>query len=313
MKKWREKNWRGRGGCEHLEKGEENLTGRKNVRNGRSSGFGKSYSRVGKARGHHGSEDGYGRNRGWGVRGGMLKEGESTGRGSVGGVRAGKTGTMEVGKSGVFTEKGVSAAEPDDGLLGEETDDRLSAAETDDGMSAAETDDGLSGAGTDDGARPAKDVPLVASVEEDFIFGSKKGYPTDRRPSAVRRELSETPVEVIEAWFAAEKIPVGETVQKDPKKMERVRRLLYTWKDVFITHKAKMVGTVLVVHTIPTWENAVLVRAKAKHYTPKERKWMEANILKLFEADIIEHSFSQWSHRTKFVPKKDGDLHMVHV
>lgn len=40
---------------------------------------------------------------------------------------------------------------------------------------------------------------------------------------------------------------------------------------------------------------------------------MEANIPKLLVAGIIEHSFSPWSHRTKFVPKKDGDLRMVHV
>ena len=40
---------------------------------------------------------------------------------------------------------------------------------------------------------------------------------------------------------------------------------------------------------------------------------MESNIPKFLEAGIIEHSFSLWSHRTKFVPQKNGDLHMVHV
>lgn len=35
--------------------------------------------------------------------------------------------------------------------------------------------------------------------------------------------------------------------------MEKVRRLLYTWRDAFITDTAKMVGTDLVIHTIPTW------------------------------------------------------------
>ena len=74
--------------------------------------------------------------------------------------------------------------------------------------------------------------------------------------------------------------------------MELVRRLLYTWKDAFITDTAKMVGTDLVMHNIPTWENAVPVRAKAKLYTPKERKWIKSNIPKLMEAGIIEHLFS---------------------
>ena len=219
----------------------------------------------------------------------------------------------EKGESAVETDGGLSAAETDDGLSAGKTDDRESAVETDDGLSAAETDDGESEAETDDGREPRGEYPMVASVEEDIIFGSKKGYPTERRPSAFRRELSDAPADVIEAWFAAEKIPIGEAVQKDPEKMERVRRLLYTWKDAFITDTAKMVGTDLVMHTIPTWENAVPVRAKAKLYTPKERKWMESNIPKLMEAGIIEHSFSPWSHRTKFVPKKDGDLRMVHM
>ena len=74
-----------------------------------------------------------------------------------------------------------------------------------------------------------------------------------------------------------------------------------------------MTGTDLVTHTIPTWENAVPVRAKSKLYTPRERQWMEVNIPKLLEAKIIDHSFSPWSHRRKFVPKKDGDLRMVHI
>ena len=239
--------------------------------------------------------DGYGKGRDWGVRGGMR--------------RVASTGEYEtvadtITKPGVVTEKGVSVVETDGGE---------SAAGTDDGLSAAETDDALSAVETDDGKGLGKEELLVVSVEEDFIFGSKKGYPTERRPSAIRRELSDAPADVIEAWFAAEKIPIGEKVKSDPAKMERVWRLFYTWKDAFITDTAKMVGTDLVVHTIPTWEIAVPVHAKAKQYTPKERKWMEANIPKLLEAGIIEHSFSPCSHRTKFVPKKDGDLRTVHV
>jgi hypothetical protein len=40
---------------------------------------------------------------------------------------------------------------------------------------------------------------------------------------------------------------------------------------------------------------------------------MESNIPKLLAAGIIDHSVSPWCHRTKFVPKKDEDLRMVHV
>ena len=92
--------------------------------------------------------------------------------------------------------------------------------ETDDGLSAAETDDGESEAETDDGREPRGEYPMVALVEEDISFGSKKGYPTERRPSAFWRELSDAPADVIEAWFTEDKIPIGEKVQKDPQKME---------------------------------------------------------------------------------------------
>lgn len=69
----------------------------------------------------------------------------------------------------------------------------------------------------------------------------------------------------------------------------------------------------LVFHSIPTWGNAIAVRAKAHLYTPKEHKWMEANISQIPEAKIIEHSVSLWSYWTKFVPKKYGDVCMVHL
>ena len=48
-------------------------------------------------------------------------------------------------------------------------------------------------------------------------------------------------------------------------------------------------------------------------FTPREREWMDKNIPKMLEAGIIDYSISPWCHRTKFVPKKDGDLRMVHV
>ena len=40
---------------------------------------------------------------------------------------------------------------------------------------------------------------------------------------------------------------------------------------------------------------------------------MDRNILKMLEAGIIDYTVSPWCHWTKFVPKKDSDLRMVHV
>ena len=164
------------------------------------------------------------------------------------------------------------------------------------------------------GSRPEGKRELeVASIEEDEIFGKMKGYPTERRPIDYRRSISTVPEGVVNSWFEQSPIRFGADVENNNEQRQAARRLMYTWKDLFITDTARMTGTDLVVHTIPTYENAVPVRAKSKLYTPRERQWMEENIPKLLEAKIIDHSFSPWCHRTKFVPKKDGDLRMVHI
>ena len=321
MEKWREKHWRARGGGEQPVTGEEDLTAEEKSEGGREfvGEVGRSTEDVGDARGHSGEGNTWGSLRNEeedgeatttrGVRGGDTEAGES-GMES-GDVWANGEGMFgEFGGRGLFGEDGEqrcggvwaeeSAAETDVVEPAAETGVEEPAAETGVEESAAETDEG-------------DNVPWAATAEEDHIFGNRRGYPTDRRPASFRRDLSGAPAEVIDAWFAESKIPIGEAVQKDPEKMRRVKQLMYTWKDAFITETSKMVGTDLVFHSIPTWENAIPVRAKAKLYTPKERKWMEANIPQLLEAKIIEHSVSPWSHRTKFVPKKDGDLRMVHV
>ena len=164
------------------------------------------------------------------------------------------------------------------------------------------------------GSRPKKrNIPMAATVEKDEIFGKRKGYPTGRRPVDFQREMSQAPVDEIDEWFSQAQIKFGAEVEKNEEQRRAARLLMFTWKDMFITDTAKMTGTDLVTHTIPTWDNAVPVRAKSRLYTPRERQWMETNIPKLLEAKIIDHSFSPRSHRTKFVPKKDGDLRMVHI
>ena len=179
---------------------------------------------------------------------------------------------------------------------------------------------GETGSGPETGNRPetgsrpeGKTEVMAATVEEDEIFGNMRGYPTERHPINYRREISNASDAEVNSWFEKAQIRFGADVEKNIEQQKAARRLMFTWKDLFITDTAKMIGTDLVVHTIPTFENSVPVRAKSKLYTPRERQWMEENIPKLLEAKIIDHSFSPWCHRTKFVPKKDGDLRMVHI
>ena len=301
MEKWREKRWRVGDGSEHQKKGEEDLTGVDEGKSGGKSGSEWEDDSRGEGiiRGHLGEDDDTGQEDGEtvtrGVRGGWLR-GEDGGEGERAAEVHGRLKGEENGVDGVGDESVAGQAGSWSGAAGEMAGDGSSEP-----------------GGEAPGGNGRGRVAWVASVEEDEIFGKRKGYPTDRRPCDFRRELSDTPADVIDAWFAEANIPIGESVKNDPEKMRRVKQLMYTWKDAFITETAKMVGTELVVHSIPTWENAIPVRAKAKLYTPRERKWMEKNIPQLLEAKIIEHSFSPWSHQTKSVPKKDGDLRMVHV
>ena len=158
----------------------------------------------------------------------------------------------------------------------------------------------------------------VATLEEDRLFGQKVGYPTSRRPIDYRRELSTDPWETVEKWFSTFGVTIGskanEAMQStDRKTAEMTARLFYTWRDLFVEDMVEMPATDLATHTIPMREDAVPRRARDKLYTPREREWMDRNVPKMLEAGIIDYSVSPWCHKTKFVPKKDGDLRMVHV
>jgi len=99
IEKWREKDWRCRAGCEHQEKGEEELTGEDAVENGRLADEGQE-----NTRGHYG-------NTGKGP-GEVKKEG-----GQQLPERLGKsTGCDEEEVDSGEAGKGESAAETDDGI-----------------------------------------------------------------------------------------------------------------------------------------------------------------------------------------------------
>ena len=163
-----------------------------------------------------------------------------------------------------------------------------------------------------------REIVFAACTEEDRLFGQTSGYPTARRPIDYRRELTTEPWEIVWAWFEDSGITVGPAAKtkmadRDPVIAEKTARLFYTWKDLFVKNLVEMPPTDLVTHTIPTWAGAVPVRAKDKPFTPREKKWMDRVIPQMLQTGIIDHSVSPWCHRTKFVPKKNGDLRMVHV
>ena len=98
-----------------------------------------------------------------------------------------------------------------------------------------------------------------------------------------------------------------------PEERQEAQLLLYTWKDLFVRQLKEMPITDLVEHRIPVRSSTQPIRARDKIYTREERDWLEINIPEMEKAGIIGRSESPWSHRTKFVRKKDGGLRMVHV
>ena len=131
---------------------------------------------------------------------------------------------------------------------------------------------GRSGNWPETGSRPEKwNIPMAATVEEDDIFEKRKGYSTGRRPVDFQHEMSEAPEDEINEWFSQAHIKFRAEVEKNAEQRRVARRLMFTWKDIFITDMAKLTGMDLVTNTYPTGDNAVPVRAKSKLYTPRER------------------------------------------
>ena len=149
--------------------------------------------------------------------------------------------------------------------------------------------------------------------EEERAYGKKLGFPTWRRPIDYLRSLVPMTL-AIEIWIqesrAAEMIgdyPVNE------QERELQKRLLYTWRDLFISDPESMPVTDLVMHTIPTYDHIRPVRAKDRLYTPKEVEWQRENIPRLLKAGVISYCNSPWSENTKHPVKKDGSLRMVNI
>jgi len=98
-----------------------------------------------------------------------------------------------------------------------------------------------------------------------------------------------------------------------PVDYRRAKLLLYTWNDGCASQIDEMPVTDMVEHRIPVYPGAQPRRAKDKIYTQEEQDWLDVNLPQLERAGVIRTSESPWSHRTKFVRKKDRGLRMVHV
>ncbi|KAF3931381.1 Protease [Dactylella cylindrospora] len=133
-------------------------------------------------------------------------------------------------------------------------------------------------------------------------------YPTRRRPSM--RSLSEEKESVISEWFQKSKITIGENLPDDLK--ARAERLIYTWRDCFAFTLMELEATDLIEHTIDLVKDHQPFRAKVPLWTPKETEFAAKVFPEMVKAGIMSRVDCEYGARTKFPPKKSGELRIVH-
>lgn len=109
---------------------------------------------------------------------------------------------------------------------------------------------------------------LGVRTEEEEAFRPAVGFPTNQRPFNYTRTISEDYMEEVNKWWIKEGKKMMGDYELDLEQQERVKRLLYTWKDLFVTNPEHMPVTDLVVHTIPTYATSRPVKVKSIMYSP---------------------------------------------
>lgn len=158
-------------------------------------------------------------------------------------------------------------------------------------------------ASRDDGLYPGECGPMT---EEEMSFGYPRSmvFPTTRRPIDYKLSLDEnTEQSVCNTWFETAGIRIGNhltTTQRD-----RIIRLLYTWRNLFISDTRQIPVTDLVTHAIPTYAGAKAHRAREVPATAEEEAWQLHNLPPMLGV-IIGFTQSPWCAKTTFVAKKDS-------
>ena len=89
-------------------------------------------------------------------------------------------------------------------------------------------------------------------------------------------------------------------IQLSLEEKRSVRRLLYTWRDVFETDLLRIRKTDLIEHTIVLTPNAKPYRARIPLYTEEEIAFCGRLLPKMEEAGLIFWCDSEWGASTKF-------------
>lgn len=150
---------------------------------------------------------------------------------------------------------------------------------------------------------------LVEAGPDEECFGSQDmHFPVTRRPINYHRDLCGVEEDGWKEWLGESGVNVGHQLTMDQQDL--VKRLLYTWKDVFVLDIAQLPATDLVMHTIPTYPDARPHRAKDPIYASDEIRWQN-EVLPDWIDVILNACSSSWVAKTTWVEKKDTKIDPV--
>lgn len=155
------------------------------------------------------------------------------------------------------------------------------------------------------------DVMALQNIDDEMEELGYLGFPTNTRPNQFRRSMDPYSTSTRD-WIKSNAHLLGPAITEGSSEWRAATRLLYTWKDLFVTRVTEMPETNLVEHRIPTYPWATPRAAKLPLYTEEEKNWQTENIPSMLQAGIITECTSPWSARTKFPRKASGKLRIVH-
>ena len=117
----------------------------------------------------------------------------------------------------------------------------------------------------------------------------------------------------VESWFLESGIKIGIMADSN-ERVEKAKRLAYTWRECFAKSVRDIKTTDLIEHSIDLQPNAKPVKGTLPKYTKEEREFANLIFPELEDAGIIVRRSSPWGARTKFPPKKKGSklMRVVH-
>lgn len=156
---------------------------------------------------------------------------------------------------------------------------------------------------------PPDDLKPLPPIK--YALGRGDKFPTKRRPEL--RELSQEKEEVVNEWFELSRITIGAKADT-PARIDKIKRLLYTWKECFAESIRDIKATDIIEHSIDLESDARPVKGTLPKYTAQERDFVNTIFPAMEDAGIIVRRSSPWGARTKFPPKKKGStqLRVVH-